>query len=116
MITMKKKKKKNKEICSSCSIDFGTGYDPYGFNKVIDDALGTNKREEEEDNSKLSKLDKKIKKATEIELFKLMSEGKRALISEFKYRRPDLREWVGELEYQYWSRKDQDNSQWKLLT
>jgi hypothetical protein len=108
-----KKKEQDGNNSSMTNHYSAPGYDPYHFNKLIDDALGNNKRGEEEDNEELSKLDKKIKKATEIELLKLMNEGKWDLISEFKYRIPHLKKWVDELEYQYWDDHDQRMSQWK---
>jgi hypothetical protein len=101
MVVMKKKEETGNNHSST------TGYDPYHFNKLVDDVLGNNKRGEEEDNEELSKLDKKIKKATEIELLKLMNEGNWDLISEFKYRMPHLKKWVDELEHQYWDDHDQ---------
>jgi hypothetical protein len=52
-------------------------------------------------------------KATERDLLKYMRNGEWAKISEFKYRMPHLREWVEELEYQYWDDYDQRMSQWK---
>ena len=103
---MKKKKEEHSNNHHSSTAD----YDPYQFNKLVDDPLGTKR---EEDNKELSELDKKIKRATEIELFKCMNEGKWDLISEFKYRMPHLREWVDELEYRYWDDHDARMSQWK---
>jgi len=79
---------------------------------LIDDALGL-KREKEDSGEELSKLDKKIKKATEADLLKLMRESKWGLIAEFKYRRPELRAWVEQLEIAYFDDHDQRMSQWK---
>jgi hypothetical protein len=101
-----KKKEQDGNNSSMTNHYSAPGYDPYHFNKLIDDALGNNKRGGEEEHNELSKLDKKINKATEIELLKLMKEGKWDLISEFKYRMPHLKKWVDELEYQFWDDHD----------
>lgn len=58
-------------------------------------------------------LKRKIMTATEQSLLKLMNEGKGRLIAEFKYRRPELRAWVEQLEIAYWDDHDQRMSQWK---
>jgi hypothetical protein len=70
---------------------------------------------EGEDNSRLAKLDAKIRTATEQDLLRLMKEGgsKWGLIAQFKYRRPELREWIDELEYRYWDDHYAHMSQWK---
>jgi hypothetical protein len=56
---------------------------------------------------------KKIRTATEVDLLCLMTEGKWDLIFEFKYRRPELKKRVDELEFQYLDDHDQRMSQWK---
>jgi len=107
-------KKKEEDGNNSIMTDHHSdpGYDPYRFNKLVDDAIG-NKKEKEGEDTELSKLDKKIRKATEADLLRLMDEGKWSLISEFKYRRPELCEWVDELEYRYWDDHYARMSQWK---
>jgi hypothetical protein len=68
-------------------------YSDCNFDKLVDEALGLDKN-----NNEREMMERQIMKATQRDLLKYMHTGKWQKISEFKYRRPQLRKFVEELE------------------